>query len=383
MASDPKKKSKKMHFSMKNALFSPKRPTMIQKPNNIRGGNERCLFFIKVGCISRFFSELIAEGLGSEDFKFGSEFAELHDEVIGGCDMVGEDDILVVLLHFFLRVVERQRTKELGIVGVDLDADIHGFSDRTVDAVLVDEELVGFEGLWEFIGLIHLHEVFHSVEGIDARFRLLGVIFGFANEIPTLEVDAQAVRSEQERVRFGTVETLVGGVQIASFFHRADDGREESGAFGNVLEDDTVLHITGQVDHVADGKRVHEPGADSLASDVTLFGDVVLVGGFIALNGNAEDLCNRGAVATESAFTIALLCVVIVRVEPSSVDLADLDTLGRIDGVYQPNEAVKEFILCSHRCENVAVKRLFSIVSYKFIKLINTHVGISQRFFII
>ena len=170
------------------------------------------LVFISVSGVLGFFSELIAEGLGSEDFEFGAELAEFHDEVVGGCDMVGEDDILVVLLYFALRVVERQGTEELGIVGVDLDADIHGFGDRTVDAVLVNEELFGFEGLWEFIGLIHLHEVFHSVEGIDARFRLLWVIFGLANEIPTLEVDAQAIRSEQERVRFGTVETLVSGV---------------------------------------------------------------------------------------------------------------------------------------------------------------------------
>ena len=80
-----------------------------------------------------------------------------------------------------------------------------------------------------------------------------------------------------------------------------------------------------------------------------MFGDVVLVGGFIALNGNAEDLCNRSAVTTESAFTIALVRVVIVRALPTLVDLADLDALGRIDGVDEPDEAVKEFILCSHR----------------------------------
>ena len=37
-----------------------------------------------------------------------------------------------------------------------------------------------------------------------------------------------------------------------------------------------------------------------------------------------------------------------MRALPTFVDLTDLDALGGIDGVYEPNEAVKEFILCSH-----------------------------------
>ena len=295
------------------------------------------------------FPERFAQGFGRKDLEVGAVFAELLDEVVRGCDAEKEDAVVGATHYLLLALVDRQCAEVVGRIGSDADADILDLRHAPVYAEMALEELRGLERLGETVGLVRLGEREHAVEGIDARVGLLGMVVGLADQVPALLEDLQAIRREEERMGLAGIEAPVGDAQLTLLAHGGDDGGDKAYAGGLLFEDDAFAQFARQVDGVVQGERVEQHLPNAAGGDVVLEIERIFAGGVVADNLYAQHLVDGLPVAVEGAFGIAgLVCVVAGRARPAAVEFVAGERSGGVDGVYQPEEALEEFVLCGH-----------------------------------
>ena len=77
--------------------------------------------------------------------------------------------------------------------------------------------------------------------------------------------------------------------------------------------------------------------------------DGVLARGAVDLYLDAEEFEDGVAMAEEIALAVVRPgSVVVGRVAPAPVDFLAGDASGRVDGIHQPDESLKELVLCCH-----------------------------------
>ena len=135
------------------------------------------------------------------------------------------------------------------------------FSNENAEIVL--EEVFCIEFGIQLKLFIYFGEFGHTVEGEDSKFTAFSV--AFADKVPSLVEEFQAIRLDEGGVGLGIAEFLIAHLEDMMGFDGLDDGFEMLQSCGDVFKKKLVL----------DGEAVHEQAVDGEGSQHPILGGVV------------------------------------------------------------------------------------------------------------
>ena len=265
-------------------------------------------------------------------------------EVEGGAQEVPEDAVVVVALHLYLRLVERQVAEVPGLVGRDPESD-----ELLVDALVGDDAEATVEVLLRAPVAWHLERVgggrqpTDAVEGVDAR---LVITRAPRHHVPPLTVEFDAIGHHVEVGLLLFPVTEVGDVEHPVLLHRVDDGVQVLLSRRHILKEYAVLDALTGCQGVAHAVGAVDPRTQSVVGDVVLVLDeVAVVAATLVLDVEAEHVADGVAPVVERAQRQVQAAADVGIVAPSFVDRLEREALGAVDGLDEPHIFADQIVL--------------------------------------